>query len=100
MPVVLQRTAQSLADQAAAGRPITTGTAVNTLIRMTGRVLGSPAGRQSAIRAVDVFDDRFRRRVRRRPATGMAGGPAYSRPRSGRRKRPANQAVRRARRRR
>src|SRR6478609_1035428 len=79
MPVVLQRTAQSLADQAMAGRPITAGTAVNTLVRMTGRVLGSPAGRQSAVRAVDIFDDRFRRRARRRPAPGMAGGPAYSR---------------------
>ena len=53
MPVVLQRTAQSLADQATAGRPITAGTAVHTLITMTGRVLGSPAGRQSAVRAVD-----------------------------------------------
>jgi hypothetical protein len=102
MPVVLQRTAQSLADQAMAGRPITAGTAVNTLVRMTGRVLGSPAGRQSAVRAVGIFDDRFRRRARRRPAPGMAGGPAYSRASSParRRSRATSPAVRRARRRR
>jgi hypothetical protein len=63
VPVVLQRTAQSLADQAAAGRPIDGATVVRTLGRMTGRVLGGGnAGR--AISAVDVFNRRYHRRRR------------------------------------
>jgi hypothetical protein len=63
VPVVLQRTAQSLADQAAAGRPIDGATVVRTLGRMTGRVLGGPnAGR--AMSAVDVFNRRYHRRRR------------------------------------
>jgi hypothetical protein len=63
VPVVLQRTAQSLADQAAAGRPIDGATVVRTLGRMTGRVLGgSNAGR--AVSAVDVFNRRYHRRRR------------------------------------
>jgi hypothetical protein len=63
LPVVLQRTAQSLADQAAAGKPITGTTVVRTLGRMTGRVLDGPnAGR--AVSAVDVFNRRYHRRRR------------------------------------
>lgn len=63
LPVVLQRTAQSLADQAAAGKPIDSTVVVRTLGRMTGRVLGgSNAGR--AVSAVDVFNRRYHRRRR------------------------------------
>jgi hypothetical protein len=63
MPVVLQRTAQSLADQAASGRPINAETTVRTLARMTGRVLGTPHSCRRALGAVGVFDRRYRRRL-------------------------------------
>jgi hypothetical protein len=63
MPVVLQRTAQSLADQAANGRPIDADTVTRTLSTMTGRVLRGRRGAR-AIRAVDIFDRRWQRRAR------------------------------------
>jgi hypothetical protein len=63
MPVVLQRTAQSLADQAADGRPIGPDAVMDTLSRISGRVLGPDV--DSALRAVDVFDRRWRRRAQR-----------------------------------
>lgn len=63
MPVVLQRTAQSLADQAATGRPIDADTVTRTLSTMTGRVLRGRQGAR-AIRAVDIFDRRWQRRAR------------------------------------
>ncbi len=79
MPVVLQRTAQSLADQAAAGRPIDATTVVRTLGTMTGRVLRGP-GAPRALRAVDVFNRRWHRRARwaRRRGGGRGmGGVRY-----------------------
>lgn len=63
LPVVLQRTAQSLADQAASGRDIDANTALRTFGTITGRVLGGPSGRR-AVRAVDVFDRRWHERNR------------------------------------
>ncbi|MBB6626480.1 hypothetical protein H5V45_04000 [Nocardioides sp. KIGAM211] len=82
LPVVLQRTAQSLADQAANGRPIDATTVVRTLGTMTGRVLRSPA---APVRAVDVFDRRWHRRARwnarrRPPVRVVRNRPAYRRP--------------------
>jgi hypothetical protein len=78
-PVVLQRTAQSLADQAANGQPIDATTVVRTLGTMTGRVLSRGAAPR-AINAVRVFDRRWQRRNRwavRRGYPGMAGyGPS------------------------
>ena len=62
LPVVLQRTAQSLADQAANGTDIDASTVVNTLGTMTGRVL-SPRRRRRAIRAVNHWDRRWQRRA-------------------------------------
>jgi hypothetical protein len=80
LPVVLQRTAQSLADQSAAGRPVTPQRALRTLATMTGRVLQTPATRRRAVRAVNVFDRRWHQRCR---ASGsLAGGPAYGAPAS------------------
>ena len=80
VPVVLQRAAQSLADQAAAGHPIDSATVVRTLGRMTGRVLGGPnAGR--AVSAVDVFNRRYHRRRRwqqRRSGRQNSGRRAWS----------------------
>jgi hypothetical protein len=65
MPVILQRTAQSLADQAANGVEIDPTVAVQTLGQMSGRVLSGP-GSGRAVRAVRVFDQRYHRRHRRR----------------------------------
>ncbi|MEP9364545.1 hypothetical protein ABLE68_16380 [Nocardioides sp. CN2-186] len=62
LPVVLQRTAQSLADQAANGRDIDADTVVRTLGTMTGRVLG-PRRRRRALRAVNHWDRRWQRRA-------------------------------------
>jgi hypothetical protein len=83
MPVVLQRTAQSLADQAATGQPINADTVTRTLSTMTGRVLRGRQGAR-AVQAVDIFDRRWHRRARwadRRGLTyrrdGYGGG--YSR---------------------
>jgi hypothetical protein len=92
MPVVLQRTAQSLADQAASGRPVNADTVTRTLSTMTGRVLRGRRGAR-AVRAVGVFDRRWQRRARwadgrrghyprraqpslRRPAYGRLGNVA------------------------
>lgn len=63
MPVVLQRTAQSLADQAASGRPVNPETVTRTLNTMTGRVLRGRQGAR-AVRAVGIFDRRWQRRAR------------------------------------
>jgi hypothetical protein len=107
MPVVLQRTAQSLADQAANGRLIDGGTVVQTIARTAGRVFRTPARRRSAVRAVKVFDQRYRQRARRaaqarRRSAATAGGPAYRQPRQQPRRQPhrgaGNRAARRARR--
>lgn len=60
LPVVLQRTAQSLADQAASGAVIDGRVVARTLGTMTQRVLAAPARTQS-MRAVNVFDQRWHR---------------------------------------
>jgi hypothetical protein len=77
-PVIVQRTAQSLADQAADGRPITADTALRTLTTMAGRVLRQNAGRQRAIDAVRVFERRYHDRwnaAPRRPAPRPGPAP-------------------------
>jgi hypothetical protein len=109
LPVVVQRTAQSLADQAAAGRTITADGAVRTLATMTNRVLADPSSRRRAVSAVKVFDRRWHQHCRpapapRRPRAGLpprlsAGGPAYRIPGSRSLPRPRPQPRRRVRRR-
>jgi len=61
IPVILQRTAQSLADQAAAGRPVAPDTVLRTLGTIASRVL-QPGNRRRAARAVGVFDRRYHNR--------------------------------------
>ena len=90
MPVILQRTAQSLADQAANGTDVDGTDIVRTLGTMTGRVLRGP-GRARALRAVNVFDRRWHRR--RSWARGRVGVPVR-RPVSGRPGRPPNPYLR------
>lgn len=98
LPVVLQRTAQSLADQASSGRPVTEATAARTLARAAGQVLSTPDSVRSAVRAIDIFDRRYRRRARpaartRRSTVPHAGGPAYQ---QDRRPQPSRRQQRRA----
>jgi hypothetical protein len=86
IPVILQRTAQSLADRAARGRPITPQVVIEVLTRVASRVLGAPARRTRAVRAVRTFDRRYHRRAvgsAQRPAPGRRGQP----PRTSRRRR-------------
>lgn len=80
-PVVLQRTAQSLADQAAAGKPIDADAVVRTLGTMTGRVLRGGNARR-AVSAVDVFNRRYHRRRRWQQRRG-GQGYGYGRRRTG-----------------
>lgn len=81
LPVVLQRTAQSLADQAANGQPIDSGTVIGTLGDITGRVLRGGSARR-AVRAVDVFNRRYHRRRRwlasSSPASASYGTGRYA----------------------
>jgi len=91
LPVVLQRTAQSLADQAQNGRPIDANAVIGTLGNMTGRVLRGGRSRR-AVRAVDVFNRRFHRR-RRWQNRRYPNGPRYRRGPAGYR-RPVNYARR------
>lgn len=62
IPVILQRTAQSLADQAGSGRPVSPETVIATMTRIAGRVLRQGPERTRALRAVSTFDRRYRRR--------------------------------------
>jgi len=87
IPVILQRTAQSLADQAATGRPISADTVIQTLTSVASRVLGRAANRQRAVQAVGVFDRGYHNRWR----TAPAGRRGAARPR----RRPASPAARR-----
>jgi hypothetical protein len=79
MPVILQRTAQSLADQAASGRPISASSAVSTMTRIAGRMLRTPPERDRAVRAVNTFNRRYRRRGRR-PSPGATSPRRRRRP--------------------
>ena len=104
IPVVLQRTAQSLADQAANGQTIDADTVISTLGDMTGRVLKVQGGGQRAVRAVDVFNRRYHRRRRwytqRYPQTAAARRRVnrYRRPVTPVRRPVARRSPRRARR--
>jgi hypothetical protein len=104
LPVVLQRSAQSLADQAAAGRPVTPGAVLGTLVTIAQRLLSDPADCRGALSAVGTFDRRYHQRHQGRASSAVARGvrPA-SRPRAAGaqpRRRAPGPAARRARRRR
>jgi hypothetical protein len=75
LPVVLQRTAQSLSDQAAAGHAITPATTLDTLGTIAQGVLSDPADCRRVMSAVGTFDRRYHRRHRGR-ASSWAGGRA------------------------
>jgi hypothetical protein len=102
LPVILQRSAQSLADQAASGRPITPGAVLNTLGTIAQRVLADPADCRSALSAVGTFDRRYHRRHRGQSYSRGARGVRPARPSApgGQpRRRNSSSAVRRGRRR-
>jgi hypothetical protein len=77
LPVILQRSAQSLADQAASGRVITSAQVLQTLGGIAERVLTDPADCRNALSAVGTFDRRYHRRSRNqsysRDARGIRG---------------------------
>jgi hypothetical protein len=85
IPVILQRTAQSLADQARSGRPIRPDAVLRTLTSVASRVLRQPTSRRRAARAVGVFDRRYHNRwgatAGRRPAPRGRSRPAARRAR-------------------
>jgi hypothetical protein len=62
MPVILQRTAQVLADQSDGGEDPSAGDIIGTLGNVARSVL-APSYRGRAMRAVSVFDRRYRRRT-------------------------------------
>lgn len=88
IPVILQRTAQSLADQAATGRSVSAGTAVSTMSRIANRMLHTAPERDRAVRAVNTFDRRYHQR-------GRGPSPATASPRRRRRAMPSRTTRRR-----
>ena len=81
LPVVLQRTAQSLSDQAAAGQAITPAAALDTLGAIAQGVLSDPADCRRVMSAVGTFDRRYHRRHRRRPSSSSWAGGQTMQPR-------------------
>lgn len=79
VPVILQRTAQSIADQVENGRPLTGDMALRTLGRMTTRVLATPASRSRAQHAIRIFDERRHHRIRRNSGPTTAAPPVVNR---------------------
>jgi hypothetical protein len=84
LPNIVRRTTQSLASQAARGRPITPQVAMRTLNRQTLRVLRSPARSGAAIRRARAVDRRYHRipaaqaRTMALPGRGVRrSGPRY-----------------------
>jgi hypothetical protein len=103
LPVVLQRTAQSLSDQAAAGHAITPATALDTLGTIAQGVLSDPADCRRVMSAVGTFDRRYHRRHQGRPSSWAGGQTTQPRPRTAGgtpQRRYSSSSARRARRRR
>ncbi len=96
VPVILQRTAQSLADQVADGADVDGALVLDTIGRMVSRVLATPASRGSATRAVRAFD-----RGAHASARATRSGTAMARPQARQaavaaRRRASQQAIRTA----
>jgi hypothetical protein len=73
LPVVLQRTAQSLADQAVAGKPVTGRQALQTLGDIARQIFADPADCGGVISAVGTFDRRYHRRHHGQAHTRTSG---------------------------
>ena len=103
LPVVLQRTAQSLSDQAAAGQAITPAGALDTLGAIAQGVLNDPADCRRVMSAVGTFDRRYHRRHRGRLYSRAGSRATQARPRASGgqpQRRDSSSSARRARRRR
>lgn len=61
LPTVMQRTAASLAQQSASGKPITPQSAVRTLARQTANVVGNPQQATQAYQRSRTMDQRYHR---------------------------------------
>ncbi len=79
VPVILQRTVQSLGDQAASGQDVDSDAVVRTLSTMAGRVLGAPRNRARAVRAVRTFDRRYHHRRSMAGEDGARSAPGLAR---------------------
>lgn len=81
LPTVARNTAADIARQVAAGRPITTDTAVRALARQTANVLSSPQRAVQAYQRNRALDQRYHRTTGAPPAPGRAAaGGAVRRP--------------------
>jgi hypothetical protein len=78
IPTIVQRTANTLARQAARGRPITARGALRVLDRQTSRALRNPYQRRRILHRARVIDRRYHHRggpQRRGPWVGRRGYP-------------------------
>jgi hypothetical protein len=82
IPTIVQRTANTLARQAARGRPITARSALRVLDRQTSRALRNPYQRRRILHRARVIDRRYHRGgglQRRGPWVGRRRGYPYRR---------------------
>src|SRR6478672_8541090 len=82
IPTIVQRTANTLARQAARGRPITARSALRVLDRQTSRALRNPYQRRRILHRARVIDRRYHRGgglQRRGPWVGGRRGYPYRR---------------------
>lgn len=96
VPVIVQRTAQSLADQVAGGSDLDTALVLDTISRMANRVLATPESRTSAVRAVRVFDRGAHASARATRSGVPAARPAARQAAVAARRRSSQQALRRS----
>jgi hypothetical protein len=61
LPTVMERTAASLARQAASGQPVTPHSAVRTLARQTANIVGSPQQATQAYQRSQAMDQHYHR---------------------------------------
>ena len=78
VPTIARRTVHSLARRAAAGRPVTPGTALRTLQHHTRRVIRDPRRMATTLKRSIALDKNFHRvtGIRPKPPAGAAARPA------------------------
>jgi hypothetical protein len=96
VPVIVQRTAQSLADQVANGSDLDGALVLDTIGRMANRVLATPESRASAVRAVRVFDRGAHASARATRSGAPTARPAARQAAVAARRRSSQQALRRS----
>lgn len=87
LPTIVQRTANTLAQQARRGQPVTPQTAVRTLARQAANVIGNPQQAVQAFRRSQALDRRYHQ------AGPRPGAPPAARGGHGRARRPTAPAT-------